>query len=177
MRYAVLLRAVNVGGTGKLPMSDLREVLTGLGYDEVSTYLQSGNALLSADATTPAAIRARVEQALAARSARVDVLVRTHADLARIVEDNPYPDAAATPTRLWVGFLASTPSAQAVETVQTTDWGEDRITVTADGAYLTLPGGGGRSKLAAVALARLGVLGTMRNWNTVLALRDRTATP
>jgi uncharacterized protein (DUF1697 family) len=91
-RYVVLLRGINVGGKNPVPMAQLRELLEELGYSDVSTYIASGNALLSSD--RPAAeIKARIEEALPRRfelhSGLVAVLVLTHAQLRAIVDHRP----------------------------------------------------------------------------------------
>jgi uncharacterized protein (DUF1697 family) len=90
--YVVLLRGINVGGRNKVPMANLRQLLEGLGYSDVSTYIASGNVLLRSD--RPAAeIRERIEEALP-RTFRLDsdvvgVLVLTHAELQAVIDRKP----------------------------------------------------------------------------------------
>ncbi len=108
--YVALLRAVNVGGTGKLPMADLRKVLEGLGFKNVETYIQSGNVVFDAAgsaAKVRAAIAAGLEKLM---GTPVEVMVRTHEDLSRIIAGNPFAaEAAADGARVHVGFLAGRP--------------------------------------------------------------------
>lgn len=106
--YAALLRAVNVGGTGKLPMADLRAMGEALGWDRVRTFIASGNLLFETDASE-AVIKAALEARLEAYAGkRVPVLVRTGAELAAIVAANPFPDAHGS--RHMVFFLDVPPA-------------------------------------------------------------------
>jgi len=111
--YVALLRAVNVGGYGKLSMADFRNLLDGLGFKNVRTYIQSGNAVFDvpsgADAPgSPARVRAAIAAGLAKLTwAPVDVILRTHEDLARVIAGNPFAvEAAADGARVHVAFLA-----------------------------------------------------------------------
>jgi uncharacterized protein (DUF1697 family) len=174
--YAALLRAVNVGGTGKLPMADLRKLLEKLGFRNVATYIQSGNAVFDASGTA-----AQVSEKLAAglqklAGAPVEVMIRTHEELVRIIAENPFPaEAAADGARVHVGFLAG-PAAAGAEAglarivAQYPDR-RDRYHLAGDNLYLHLPNGAGESKFTGKTMDRaLGVAATMRNWNTVLKL-------
>lgn len=91
--YVALLRAVNVGGTGKLPMTDLRAMGEALGFARVRTFIASGNLLF--DSNLPAGeVKAQLEKRLAEYAGkRVPVLVRNAAELAAIVAADPFPDA------------------------------------------------------------------------------------
>ena len=114
--HVALLRGVNVGGV-KLAMSDLRAVLSSLGYAEVSTYIQSGNALFSADAADPAALAADIEAALDKQlGMRPRVLVLTRDELAQVIRDNPYPDEP-NPKAVHAVFLAEEPGPEQVAAV------------------------------------------------------------
>lgn len=90
--YAALLRGINVGGNRKLPMARLRELLTGLGHTGVATYLQSGNAVFTADHGDEESLAAELEEAIEKDFGfRVDVLVRDHAYLKAVREACPFP--------------------------------------------------------------------------------------
>src|SRR5260370_36177520 len=98
-RYAALLRGSNVGGNKKTPMADLRELLAGLGYSAVSTYLQSGNAVFTC-ADQPAVVAAAIEDALAETFAMtVRVMIRTGDELAAVVDRSPLPSGPPNPSR------------------------------------------------------------------------------
>jgi uncharacterized protein (DUF1697 family) len=178
MRYAALLRGINVGGNKKLAMADLRELLAGLGYDAVATYLQSGNAVFSSASSQPpsklaAAIEKRIAKDLAAA---VRVMVRTGDELADVVSRSPLADGPENPSRFFVAFLSGPPEPPAVKEIEAQDFGPDRIWVSGAEAYLWCPNGAGRTLLTNNAVEkRLGVAATSRNWNTVSKLVSLTS--
>ncbi len=96
-RYVALLRAVNVGGTGKLPMPELRAMCEAAGFTEVRTYIASGNVVFEAD-KNERAVKAVLEGALEAYAGKpVGVMVRTGAEMQAILTANPF--SAAAPNR------------------------------------------------------------------------------
>src|SRR5205823_5387857 len=96
--YVVLLRAVNVGGTGKLPMAELKAMCVAEGYERVQTYIASGNVVFATKAK-PAAVKGALERRLAAFAGKsVGVIVRTARELADVVAANPFPKAAPNRT-------------------------------------------------------------------------------
>lgn len=173
--YAILLRAVNVGGYGKLSMADFRKTLSGLGFKNVETYIQSGNAVVDANLSA-----AKVGQSVAAAlqkllGAPVDVIIRTHDQLERLIRENPFPAECVDGARVHVAFLASTaaPTARpALERIvsQYPDR-RDRFHLAGDHIYFHFPDGAAQTKFTGKALDKaIGVPGTGRNWNTVLKL-------
>jgi len=170
MRSVALLRGVNVGGNRTIAMADLRAWLLASGFDEVRTYIQSGNVVLEHAPTLDVAARVR-EVILAQRGLDVPVIVRDRAEWSAVVAANPY--RGVEPTRLHVSFLAVAPDA-AARAAAREDWGAEEYTVVGREVYLHLPEGMGRS----VMVPRLALIkeATTRNWNTVLALED-LATP
>jgi uncharacterized protein (DUF1697 family) len=148
-RYVALLRAVNVGGYGKLSMAEFRKVLAGLGFKEVETYIQSGNAVFDAAgsaAQVRAAIAAGLEKLM---GARVDVMVRTHEDLSRVIAGNPFTEqAAADGARVHVSFLGGLAGAGAAAAFQGIQekypQRQDRFHVAGEHIYFHFPEGRGR---------------------------------
>jgi uncharacterized protein (DUF1697 family) len=174
--YAILLRGVNLGGRRQLAMTDLRRVLESLGYTDVSTHLRSGNAVITSDDGDPERIAATVHEAVAAElSLRSAVIVRTGKELADVIASNPFPEHESEPAKLHVAFLSTQPSRAAVEAVDAARFAPDEFRLGDRALYLWFPNGAGRSKLTMPALARMEVEVTMRNWNTVLALAEKTA--
>ena len=172
-RVLVLLRAVNVGGTGALPMADLRAAATGLGHTDVATHLATGNLLLAPAPGSPGtvdALSARLAEDLTAALGRsLTLTVRTRAQLDAVVAANPYPaEAAADPARLtvvfWDGDVPQGP-------LDLSRYGRERGTVRCREGYVHYPDGIGRSKVTGAVLDRLAAPGgTARNWRTVRAL-------
>lgn len=172
-RMAVLLRGVNVGRNNRIGMADLRSLLADLGGREVSTYLQSGNAVLDAD-QDPDGLAAEVESGLAERFAlNVRVLVRTGAELAAVVAANPFPEQVSRPKQLHVAFLAEQPDPALVQQVGRRH-GADELAIGDRAIYLCFGQPSTNDSPLNGALRRIGGVTTARNWTTVLALRDLT---
>ncbi|KRA75926.1 hypothetical protein ASD78_08180 [Lysobacter sp. Root667] len=160
--YIALLRAVNVGGTGKLPMAELREMCVAAGFQDVRTYIASGNVVLRSPKSA-----VQVKQALEARLAEyagkpVGVVVRSGADLARVLAGNPFAEGA--PNRVVAIFLGDPPAADALDTVRHRR--EERIALGEREIYVHYGDGMADSKLV-IPAARAG---TARNMNTVAKL-------
>ena len=169
--HVALLRAVNVGGV-KVAMADLRELALGLGWSDVETYLNSGNLLFTSD-EDPAAAGARLEDALAERYAsEVPVMVRTPAELADVLERQPFRGERYDERRLQVGFLSGVPAPGAFDRLGHP--GPEEGVVDGREAFLFSPDGMGRSKLTTAVLERaLGVKVTVRGVRTVQGLLQR----
>jgi uncharacterized protein (DUF1697 family) len=170
--YAVLLRGINLGRNNRLSMADLRAVLERAGCTDVRTYLQSGNAVVSWTGSAHKLERA-VAAELAAHGLPVPVLVRSAAELASVVERNPWPGEDLEPKLLHVGFLFDEPDPERVAAVDAEALLPERLVVSGREAYLYYAGGVQKSRLDRVDL---GVQMTARNWRTVLALQELAAT-
>ena len=177
-RYVALLRAVNVGGYGKIAMADFRKLLEGLGFRDVQTYIQSGNAVFDAPGTA-----AKVRSAIAAGlekliGARVEVMLRTHEDLWRVIAGNPFAsEAAADGARVHVAFLAGQAASGAEAAlrriVEQYPARRDRYHLAGDQIYFHFPEGAAETKFSGKTLDKaIGVAATGRNWNTVLKLHE-----
>lgn len=172
-RLVVLLRGVNLAGRNRVPMPKLREALEEAGFEEVSTYVQSGNVVLSTKAT-PKKAAGEVERLVSDRFG-VDskVVVRTRAELARVVELNPLGSVAKNPRLYQVTFLEQAPSADVVRKLEEAAAGKERVEHVGLELYAWHPDGVGRSKLATLMSGKgLGVTGTARNWTTVTKLLE-----
>ncbi|WP_433267250.1 DUF1697 domain-containing protein [Micromonospora vinacea] len=176
-RYVALLRGVNVGTT-RLAMADLRRIVTDLGHEDVKTYLQSGNVVFGSSVRDAEKLAAGIAGALTDELAlTVPVLVRSGRELAAIAGGNPYADREDDPTRLLVAFLATAPKKSTVDSL-TVPGGENvSFTVTGREVFLHyVDGGYGRSKFTNAYLEKkLGVVATSRNWKSVRALAELTA--
>jgi uncharacterized protein (DUF1697 family) len=158
--FIALLRAVNVGGTGKLPMSDLKRLCEKAGFRNVRTYIASGNVVAERDGSEG---KAALEAELGAYAGRpVGVIVRTGAEMSKVVANNPFPDRAASQTVAIFLDLAPPPSVLKDIKGQTNE--EARL--GAREIYVHYPDGIGRSKLRIPAALD----GTARNMNTIAKL-------
>jgi uncharacterized protein (DUF1697 family) len=175
-RFVVLLRGINIGSRNRIAMPALRELLEEAGFEDVRTYLQSGNVVLSSGASAEKVAR-KCERLIADRfGLDIDVVVRTRAQLAKIVKRNPLAKVAVEPKRHQVSFLAAKPAAEAVRTARAAAVEPEQVVFDGREIYAWHPAGVARSKLwAFLAGPGLGVVATARNWTTVtklLALAD-----
>jgi uncharacterized protein (DUF1697 family) len=160
--FVALLRAVNVGGTGKLPMSELKEICEKAGFSKVRTYIASGNVLL-ASARPESHVKATLEAALKAYAGKpVGVMVRTAAEMADVLANNPFPDAPAN--RTIAIFLDQPPPDGTLARVSGRNGEEVRLGTRE--IYVHYGDGMGRSKLKIPDAGS----GTARNMNTVAKL-------
>lgn len=167
MTYIALLRAVNVGGTGLLPMKDLVRLCEDLGFTHVRTYIQSGNVIFQSPAAEPAVL-ATLQQALHIHMGKpVDVMLRTADHLRRVLETNPFPDRE--PAKVAIAFLHGVPPAEANGF---TGPAGERVVNGARELYVDYPEGIGRSKLK-LPLGKIPA--TIRNVNTIAKLVQLSA--
>jgi uncharacterized protein (DUF1697 family) len=172
-RLIVLLRGVNLAGRNRVSMPQLREALEEAGFEDVSTYVQSGNVVLSSGKSTNGV--ARDVAHLIADRFRLDiaVVVRTRAQLAKVVERNPLERVATSPKQYQVTFLEKAPGAEVLRKLEAAAAGKERIVHVGRELYAWHPDGVGRSKLAALMSGKgLGVTATARNWTTVTKLLE-----
>jgi uncharacterized protein (DUF1697 family) len=177
-RLVVLLRGINLGRSRRVAMADLRALLEELGYEDVRTHLQSGNAVL-ATGDRPAAVATAVEEGMAERFGMdVGAVVRTAKRLAAIVAADPLGEVASDPARRMVIFLPAAPDRAALRALAEEDFGDERFEASGLEVYAWCPGGIGRSRLmAALGDARLTPGGTARNWRTVTRLAEMAGEP
>jgi uncharacterized protein (DUF1697 family) len=173
--FVALLRSVNVGGRNRVAMAELRQLASSLGYQDVATYLQSGNLVFSAPGR-PVAIGRALQQAVVAElGVDVPVLVRSRAQMGRLPLANPLAQRQLDPTGLHVTFLAKSPDQSARRRLEerADQFGHDQLAVVGTEVFLYCPGGYAATKLTNAYLERhLGMTATTRNWRTVLALRE-----
>ncbi len=169
MKYIVLLRGINVGGHRKIPMAQLRELLQSLGHGNVTTYIQSGNAIMSSDRTDVGALVGEIESAIERDFGfEVSVLLRTPEELAAVLANNPFLGVAASETELYAAFLSRQPEPDRVSAIDATQFEPDQFALGDRVVYLRYSNGAGRAKLTHDILERrLAVRATARNWNTV----------
>ncbi|QRK10492.1 DUF1697 domain-containing protein [Archangium violaceum] len=174
IRYVALLRGINVGGNKKVPMARLRELMQGLGYTDVATLLQSGNAVFSSKEKNTARLVKQLEAALAETFGfEVAVVIRTRDELAAAIEANPLPGAEDAPSQFLVTFLSDAPDPKRLREIDPAAYLPDEFRVVGREIYARFPNGIRDSKLATLlGGARWGVTATARNWNTVTKLLE-----
>ncbi len=169
--FVVLIRGINVGRANRVAMADLRALLADLGYLDVRTLLNSGNAALSASGKTATEIAASIRHGLAARlHVEARVVAVTAADLAAAIAENPFPDRAGEPSRLQVVFLADPADRARLLPLAQQDWAPEALAVGTRVAYLWCPAGIATSRVSRAVGSAMADVVTARNWSTVLKL-------
>jgi uncharacterized protein (DUF1697 family) len=165
--FIALLRAVNVGGSGKLPMSELKAMCEELGFAQVKTYIASGNVVFTSR-KSESAIKTALEKQLKAYAGKpVGVAVRSAAEMAQVLADNPFPKAA--PNRTVAIFLDGKPPKDTLSAVRGQK--SEEIKLGRREIYVHYGDGMGQSKLVIPAAKT----GTARNLNTVATLAKMAA--
>lgn len=169
--FVALLRGVNVGGAKRVPMAELRALLSGLGYTGVATLLNSGNAVFRAASGTPAkhatAIAAAISNQL---KVEVPVIVKPARELAAIVSENPINAGAEQHSRFLVAFVQDAKALSSLVAIESLVVPPERFAAGKNAAYLLCAAGILESKAGAALLGKAGKSATTRNWATVLKL-------
>ncbi len=167
----MLLRGINLGPSRRVRMEALRQLLGSAGYEDVRTYVQSGNVVLES-ALQPARLEAAVEQQLAgALGFDVDVFVRTPSQLEAVLARDPLGSDAVDGSRYLVTFLREPLDPDREARLAAEDFSPERLAVNGREIYSWHPDGVGRSELAKQLSERsLGATATARNWKTLQKL-------
>lgn len=164
--WIIFLRGVMPFGKNKVPMAQLRQVLTEAGFEGVQTYIQSGNALLRTEMSAPE-VEACVHDLIQTQiGADLVIVARTGAQLQKILDHNPFTDVDIS--RVFFTMFAQSPAEDKVKKVLSEDYAPEALVITQEAAYLYIPGSAARSKLSNNYLEKkLGVSATSRNFNTM----------
>jgi len=173
LRQIVLLRGINLGPRNRVPMPELREQLARAGFEDIQTYVQSGNIVLESEAS-PDDLATQINRLIKqAFGLDIAVVVRTRDELAEVVKRNPLGDVADNPKRYQVSFLSDALDPATVKTLLVQAHETERFVTHGREAYAWHPDGVARSKLwNALAGTKLGVTATARNWTTVTKLLE-----
>jgi uncharacterized protein (DUF1697 family) len=170
-QHILLLRGINLAGRNRIAMPALRDALTATGFEDVRTYLQSGNVVLSSTAKADAVVRKAKRLIAKEFGLEIAVVGRTRAQLAKIVELNPLQKVAKDPKRYQVSFLEAKATRELMRPVEEAAVPPEQVVAVGREIYAWHPGGVGRSQLwALLGSQRLGVTATSRNWTTVTSL-------
>jgi uncharacterized protein (DUF1697 family) len=165
--YIALLRAVNVGGTGKLPMTELKAMCLAEGFAKVQTYIASGNVVFSSRLSAAKA-KAALEKRLQAYAGKpVGVVIRTAQEMAAVLKSNPFPQSP--PNWTVAIFLDDPPPPDTLENIRGQE--DEEVRLGKREIFVAYGAGMGRSKLRIPAAAK----GTARNINTIAKLVELAA--
>ncbi len=168
MIYIAILRGINVSGSKKLPMAELRALLSTLGFKEVQTYIQSGNVVFKAANQHQEKLGNQIAEAIKKQyDYEVPVLVKTIDQWKTAIANNPFTEADIS--KQGITFLATIPKETTIEI----DSKEDRFEIIGSEIYLDCPTGFGRTKLTNNLFERkLKTQATTRNWKTIYKLLE-----
>ena len=173
--HVALLRGINVGKNNRVPMATLRGLLEDLGYTDVRTHLNSGNAVFTVPGRQqPATVATKLEAALLDETGlTLRVVVRSGKELADVVAKNPFAVEATDAARFLVAFLSEPVLSGRLRDVDADVLAPELFHVARREIYLWLPGGIQNSPLMKVLTdQKIGVATTARNWNTVTKLLE-----
>lgn len=172
--HVALLRGINVGGKNRITMADLSATFRSVGCEDVRTYIQSGNVVLTADAKVSKTLGAAVSERLLKDFAlRTPVVLRSARELAEVARGNPFLERGQSADHAHVMFLADVPDAAGVRGLDEGRSPPDAFRVVGRDVYLWCPNGMAKTKLSnAYFDAKLKTVSTVRNWRTVLALLE-----
>ncbi len=166
-RFAALLRGVNVGSGNRVPMAEWKKLLVQLGYTDVATLLNSGNAVFSSPGRSSRAHAGRIRSSLAeALNVDVPVIVKSAADLLAVQKENPIRVQDHERSRLLVGFASDSAHLSAFSDLSSLAKSPERFHIGRHGLYLWCPNGSLQSPVAKMLLGRKGRDITTRNWAT-----------
>jgi uncharacterized protein (DUF1697 family) len=170
-QHILLLRGINIGSRNRISMPDLRDVLIHAGFDEVRTYLQSGNVVLSSERNADHVARTCSRLIEEHFRLEVPIVARTRTQLAKVVERNPLRDVATDPKRYQVSFLGAKPGRDVLRRIEDAATPAEKVVAIGREIYAWHPDTVARSRLwALLAGKKLGVTATARNWTTVTSL-------
>lgn len=166
--FIALFRGINVGGHNKLPMKGLRELMGYLGYQNVKSYIQTGNVVFQTEENNKREISGNISSAVEeSYGFKPNVLLLELEEMKEAIDSNPFPEAESEPKSLHLNFCVSEPSDPDLESLEIFRKESERFELKGRVFYLHAPEGIGRSKLAGKTEKLCGVSMTGRNWRTV----------
>ncbi len=175
--YISILRGINVGGQKKVKMADLKDLYQSLNFNDVKTYIQSGNVVFQCQDSSPSKLREKIENKIKeVFDFHVPVLIRTKDEIQKIIEDNPFKKEDIK--HLYVTFISDSPVEKPVKEKLIKEANKiknesEKLSISEREIYLYLPNGYGKTKLSNDFFERkLNVSATTRNWRTVNRLLD-----
>jgi len=176
MKFISLLRGINVSGQKAIKMSDLKSLYQEIGFQNVVTYIQSGNVVFDAESTNSSSAKKKIQSAIESKyHFQVPVEIRTNHQISKIIEACPFDsiDLAENGTKVLLTFLSDSPLKKNIDELMKHVIGPDQLIINGKAVYLYCPNGYGKSKLSNNFLEkRLGVDATTRNWKTVQKLYE-----
>lgn len=172
--YVAVLRGINVSGQRIIAMKDLKALFQKAGYDNVMTYIQSGNVVFESTETSIKKLEKNISELIQNHyNFSVPVLVLSREEMIEIITKNPYIDREKDTNKLHVTLLEKIPEEKALATTRDEKYQSDEFTIMGTSVYLYCPDGYGMTKFSTTFFEKkLGVEATTRNWKTILKLLE-----
>lgn len=176
MKFISMLRGINVSGQKKIKMNELKVLYQDLGFENVISYIQSGNVIFETTMKDLVKLQALIEKAIEEKYGfSVPVIIRTHKEMDDIINNCPFVTVGLEEegTRVLLGFLSSIPDKDKIQALLKHVLPPESLIVDGNNIYLYCPDGYGKSKLSNNFIERkLGLNATTRNWKTVCKLHE-----
>ena len=172
--YIALLREINVSGQRMIAMKDLKALLIKAGYEQVMTYIQSGNIVFKSSETSKKTLEKDIGEVIEKHYGfAVPLLILTGEEVEKIIKKNPYNDGKKDASKLHVTLLADIPAKDLLESTRDERYQSDEFQIVDKVIYLYCPDGYGMTKFSTTFFEKkLAVTATTRNWKTMEALGD-----
>jgi uncharacterized protein (DUF1697 family) len=172
--FIALLRGINVSGQKKIKMSELKSLFEEMGFQDVETYIQSGNVVFSSKKKSCEKLEAKISSGIKSRfNFDVHIIVINPEDIEYVLKNNPFIKKRKDAERLYVTFLAKMPSNDTIKKMLTIDYSPEEYFIDGKIIYLFAPNGYGKAKLNNNFFEnKLKVCGTTRNWKSAIALSE-----
>jgi uncharacterized protein (DUF1697 family) len=172
--YIVLFRGV--GGATLLPVQPLRSALIEEGFENVKTYINTGNVVLSSSDKPEGIVKRVAAIALKKFEFSKHIMVASKAEWTKLIADNPFPDAVIEPTNLHAFLMEKNPHDNAVDALRAKADGPEEFQIRGRVLYYHTPQGFSNARLHPKIERTLEVAATARNWNSVLKLQELAET-
>lgn len=173
-KFIALLRGINVSGQKKIKMSDLKLLFEEIGFQNVETYIQSGNVLFSSKDLSTNKLETNISSAIKGKFGfDVRVVILTPKEIEYIIKNNPFIKKKKEIERLYVTFLSDSPSKENIQKLNSTDYSPEEYKIDGKQIYLFFPDGYGKAKLNNNLFEhKLKLNATTRNWKTIKTLSE-----
>ena len=168
-KFIALLRGINVSGQKQIKMPDLKSLFEESGFQNIETYIQSGNVIFTSKEKLPEKLEQKISLAIKRKFGfDVQIIVLTPEEIEYVLNNNPFLKKKKDTEKLYVTFLSENPSADNIKKLKDVDYSPEEFIMDGSYIYLFVPNGYGNSKLNNNLFeSKLKVFGTTRNWKTV----------
>jgi len=173
-KFIALLRGINVSGQKQIKMPELKSLFENIGFQNVATYIRSGNVIFSAKEKFNKKLEDKISSAIKSKLGfDVQVIVVTPEEIEYVIQNNPFFKKKKESERLYVTFLSENPLTENIKKLHTVDYSPEEYIIDGRYIYLFAPNGYGKAKLNNNFVEnKLKVFGTTRNWKTVNKLLE-----